>query len=536
MLMVVFLLILVSSLSNIINIITSSSHLFEGCFFYLSMIYSSLMKKLIIAFFIFCLLISCSVQKPRDTINIALSQEMPTLDVHRNSSQVIRYILCGNTLERLIDLDGEGNVVCTLAESYSQLDGGRTWTFKIKKGILLHNQRELNAEDVALSLNRWIEYYAAIKNIAGDSRFTYQNDEVTIKFSHPVIFFDQIMASSPYAAVILAKESLDQTDDKGFLISYIGTGPYVFDSYISGQSVNLKKFKDYKGDKKAYIENLKYYFVSDSVVRTLGLESGKYDFINDVMSSDFERLKKNDDVVLSLGDEAGSFVLLFNKRGPLGKEQYIRSAVNYALDLNGVMRACYGSQGYTLNPCYMEGWQKTWLIEDLEKYHNINDKGRAKEILIENGYDGRPFTILSSNLSNMDKSALFIKDELEKIGLNVEVIIVDWSTMMAYRSDPNKYDLCITAMTSVPVPSLKLYFDPDYAGWSDDEHLQALLEKLNSSQTIEKALEVWKELQLYSFEYLPVIVAGHYNSGYLYRKELKGVIENNGFYFYNAYF
>lgn len=494
------------------------------------------MKKLLLAIFLLCLLISCKVEKPRDTINIALSQEMPTLDVHRNSSQVIRYILCGNTLERLIDLDENGRVVCTLAESYTQENGGRTWSFKIKKDVKLHNSRALTAEDVALSLNRWIEYYSAIRNIAGTSRFTYSDDEVSISFDNPVIFFDQIMASSPYAAVILAKESLAQTDEKGFLTSYIGTGPYVFDSYESGQCVTLKKFKEYKGEKKAYIENLKYFFVPDSVVRTLGLESGKYDFINDVMSSDFERLRKNDDLVLSLGDEAGSFVLLFNKRGPLAKNQYIRNAVNTALDLNGVMRSCYGAEGYTMNPSYMEAWQKTWLVDGLEKYHNINDKNKAKEILEENDYSNEVFTILSSNLSNMDKSALFIKSELEKIGMKVEVIIVDWSTMMAYRNDADKYDLCITAMTSVPVPSLKLFYDPEYAGWSDDEYLQELLGHLNSSQTIEEALDIWNTLQLYSFEYLPVIVAGHYNSGYLYRKELKGVIENNGFYFYNAYF
>lgn len=189
-----------------------------------------------------------------------------------------------------------------------------------------------------------------------------------------------------------------------------------------------------------------------------------------------------------------------------------------------------------MNPSYMEEWQKTWLVDGLEKYHNINDKNKAKEILEENDYSNEVFTILSSNLSNMDKSALFIKSELEKIGMKVEVIIVDWSTMMAYRNDADKYDLCITAMTSVPVPSLKLFYDPEYAGWSDDEYLQELLGHLNSSQTIEEALDIWNTLQLYSFEYLPVIVAGHYNSGYLYRKELKGVIENNGFYFYNAYF
>lgn len=494
------------------------------------------MKKILILILLTILLFSCSNEKAKDTINVALSQEMPTLDVHRNSSQVIRYILCGNTLERLIDLDENGNIVTTLAKSYSQSNGGRKWSFIIKDDVMLHNGRIMNSEDVVLSLNRWIEYYPAIKKIAGSSRFSANNNEVFIEFDNPVIFFDQIMASSPYAAVVIAKEALEKTDDKGFLTSYIGTGPYIFEKYESGQAVTLKRFENYKGEKLAKVETIKYHFVPDSVVRTLGCESGKYDFINDVMSSDFERLKKNDDLVLSLGDEAGSFVLLFNKKGPLAKENYIRSVVNYALDLNGVMKSCYGDEGYTLNPSYMEEWQKIWLVDGIEEYYNINDKEKARKILAENGYDDSVFTILTSNLSNMDKSALFIKDELEKIGMKVEVIIVDWSTMMAYRSDPDKYDLCITAMTSVPVPSLKLYFDPEYAGWSDDEKLQNLLKDFNSSEDLSSALKLWEEIQMYSFKYLPVIVAGHYNSGYLYRKELKGVIENNGFYFYNAYF
>ena len=198
------------------------------------------------------------------------------------------------------------------------------------------------------------------------------------------------------------------------------------------------------------------------------------------------------------------------------------------------MKACYGEEGFTLNHGYMESWQELW--PNREGAYGLNDKAEAGKILSECGYAGETFTILTSNLSNMDKAALFIKSELEKAGMKVELLVTDWSTMMAWRSQEDKYDLCITAMTAVPLPSLKLFFDPTYAGWSDDEHLQELLSSFSESESYGEAAEIWDDIQAYCEEYLPVIVAGHYNSGYLYRSSLEGVKENNGFYFYDASF
>ena len=134
----------------------------------------------------------------------------------------------------------------------------------------------------------------------------------------------------------------------------------------------------------------------------------------------------------------------------------------------------------------------------------------------------------------MDKSALAVKSELEKAGFSCEVIVVDWATMMEYRSDSSRWDICVTAMTQVPVPSLKLFLSPDYAGWSDDTRLAEMMGKLNESRTLDEASMLWKEIQSYCYDYLPAIVCGHYQSGNLYRKELSGVIEYYGFYFYNA--
>lgn len=499
----------------------------------------------IILLVLLALLVSCQGEEAVQTLSVAVSQEPPTLDVHVNSSQVARYIMAGNVFERLVTLDGGGRAVGELCSSFLPSGDNHSWTFHLRQGILFHNGREMTSADVVASLNRWVEYNSSVRQMLGDARF-YALDEYTVRIDaeQSILFLPEMMASSPQSAVVYAREMLESLDGDGLVTEYIGTGPYRFVSWRPGQDVTLERFEDYcpygdemdglAGYKHAYIPRIVYHFVPDAFARTAGCESGQYHFINDMMSDDEARLRERDDLVVSRGEEAGSFVLLFNKRSPLTGQQWVRTAVNTALDLDVIMKACYGSGGYAMHGDYMEAGQDLWLPPfDTDRY-DVGDKEEAAAMLEENGYDGTPVRILSSNLSNMDRAALALQSELEKTGFSTQVEIVDWATMMAYRSDESRWDICITAMTQVPLPSQKLFLSPDYAGWSDDPVLQSLMQDFSQASSIEEAGDIWKDIQDYCYVYLPAIVCGHYLSGYLYRTSLVGVEEDYGFYFYNA--
>lgn len=508
----------------------------------------SLMKRFLLPIFLAFLLVSCSSGQDDGTVlDIALSQEPPTLDVHVNSSLSVRCMMAGNVFERLVTLDSDGRAVPELCSSFYSENNAQSWVFKLRKGVLFHNGREMTGDDVTASLNRWIEYNSSVSSMLDGARFV-QTDRYTVRIdaSQPILFLPDMMAASPQSAVIYAREMLDSLDSDGLVTEYIGTGPYRFDSWARGQYVKLVRFDSYcaygdgmdglAGRKNAFIGTLVYHFVPDAFARTAGCETGLYDFINDMMSDDEERLSRNPDLVVSRGEEAGSVVLLFNKRDGIAKEQYIRSAVNTALDLDVLMAACYGNGGYVMHSDYMESGQKLWAVDRNDPRYDINDKEGARRILEENGYDGSAIRILSSNLSNLDRLAVALQSELEKAGFNTELTVVDWATMMDYRSDSSRWDICITAMAQVPIPSLKLFLSPDYAGWSDDETLQRMMEDFSRSLATEEAQEKWRAIQDYCYDYLPAIVCGHYLSGYLYSASLENVDESYGFYFYNSTF
>jgi hypothetical protein len=182
--------------------------------------------------------------------------------------------------------------------------------------------------------------------------------------------------------------------------------------------------------------------------------------------------------------QAGTVAYVFNKKEGVASNIYFRQAVNAALNFDDVMRAAYGSL-YELNSSYMDSSEPFWVSEAGSEYYNQHDAAKAKELLKKAGYNGQPFRILVSTLNGMDRTALVVQQELEAVGIKVELIVVDWATLTQFRTDSSKYDVYVTSFASVPVPSLKLYFGPTYPGWTgtDDPHILSLVDAFNASKT-----------------------------------------------------
>lgn len=509
------------------------------------------MRKLL-SFILLAILIlsSCSQEKTDDTIEAAVSQEPVTLDVMKNSSRISRVIMTGNVFERVVTLSEDGSPAGELATDFYMSDDALSWTFDLRSGVKFHNGDIMDASDAAISLNRWIDNFGSARKLVGDARFEVVDDDtIRIQASHPILLLPDMMAGGSYSAVVMPKEVFESVDELGFLTEYIGTGPYCFDSWAQGQNIKLRRFDDYvpygdpesemdglSGYKHAYVENIVYNFIPDAMTRLVGVQTGQYHFDDDIVSNDLSGVERDKNLVVTHSGEEGSLMLIFNKKEGICSDNEIRKAINTALDLSELNAVRHGSTGYVLHPNYMESAQSEWLVEGLDSYYAHNDREKARDMLARAGYDGSAVRILTSNSSGMDKSAVALSEQLKSIGMNTELIITDWAGMMSLRNNPAAYDIFITAMTSVPLPSLKLFLDPSYAGWSSDEQLQEYMTALNKATSKSEAISIWQEAQRYCYEYLPAIVAGHYLAGYLYREEVVGIDEEYGFYFYNSRF
>lgn len=483
----------------------------------------------------------------KETLHIAVTQQAPSLDLHKNSSLIARQMCDGTVWEKLVTLNANAEAVPELCESYETSEDGTTITFHLRTGVKFHDGSEMTADDVVASMNRWIEGFSSAATMVGEARFEKVDDTtVQIVGETPLILLPAMIAGSAQPASITTAAACENEDDNGFMIDYIGTGPYKFAEWKQDQYIRLEKFDEYTpygtegepsdgwaGYKAAPTKVLEFDIVPDQATVTAGLEAGQYDCAFNVTDDDYPRLEANPELSVTRS-QMGSVALVFNHKEGLGANQYFRTAVNMVLDCDEVLTAAYGS-GYELGSCYMDAGQPFWNTDAGSENYNQKDVEGAKKLLEENGYNGEPFRILAPTLNNMDRMAIVMQSELEAVGIPVELITVDWATLTDYRKDSSRYDLYITSFAEVPVPSLKLYFGSSYPGWSDDAALAELFTAMTSASTLDEAKASWEELQAYSWEYLPIICPGHYLGMFAWDKDLTGVnMYSGGPKFWNA--
>jgi peptide/nickel transport system substrate-binding protein len=481
-----------------------------------------------------------------DTLNVCVTQESPSLDLHKNSTLIARQIGAGTIWEKLLTLNAESDAVPELAERFEMTDNAHTYTFYLRKGVKFHDGQIMDADDVVASMNRWINGFSTAKAMAGDSRFVKIDEtSVRITFDHPAVTFADVVAGAAQPAIITTVEACGDEDDKGMMKQYVGTGPFKFAEWKLGQYVLLDRFADYvpygdstkpldgwAGYKAPKIEHLYYWYAPEAATRFAGLQTDQFDVNYNVSGDDYTQHAALPNVEM-VSFQAGTVAYIFNHKQGVAANLYFRQAVNAAINVPDILRASHGDL-QELGSCYMDDTQPFWKTDAGSEYYNVNNSDLAKELLAKAGYKGEKFTMLVAPTSNMDRAALVMQQQLQAVGINTEVTVVDWATLIAHRNDPARFDLYSTTYASVPVPSLKLYYGPTYPGWSDDPTLQQYMADFNAATSRDEARQRWDVLQAYSWEYLPLISMGHYIAASAWSSRVENVTAFNGLYFWNT--
>ena len=142
--------------------------------------------------------------------------------------------------------------------------------------------------------------------------------------------------------------------------------------------------------------------------------------------------------------------------------------------------------------------------------------------------------ILSSSLSNLDRLASSLRDELESIGIECTLTILDWASFIEERQSSD-WDIYISAFTSVPLPQMKSYLLPSFPGGIEEtSEAYSAIKELNEAHSFEEAEDLWKKGQEILWSYCPVYIAGHYTTSYASSSRLSNIIVQNGFFFWNS--
>ena len=217
--------------------------------------------------------------------------------------------LLGHIFDRLNDwTPGMDKMFGRAASSWKPIND-TTWEFKLKKGIKFHDGSDLTADDVIFSYDRAGNY------TGGNSSFrTYTKGKklkkidilVNIKTKKPyplmpndIMTVKIISKKNGEGAKLRGRSANDWT--KRPVTAAIGSGPYKFIEWKKGDRIVLEKFNGYKGPIAQPWDKITFKFIKSEPARVAALLAGDVDAIDNVPTSDVERLKKNPKLSLSSG-------------------------------------------------------------------------------------------------------------------------------------------------------------------------------------------------------------------------------------------
>lgn len=454
--------------------------------------------------------------------NLAMIAEPQTLDPMGTTADLVGTIM-QHVYEPLYTFDAKWNVVPMLADGLPKASkDGLTHTIALRKGVKFHNGREMVADDVVASLQRWMETSPRGKAVAKEVASIEAKDPSTLelKLKTPYAPLLSQLALPSGMAAILAKESIAPQ-----LKEFIGTGPYKFkerkpDQYtlltrFDGYSSRKEPASGYGGKREALIEELRFVPVPNANTRVEGMLSGQFDYADLLPVESINRLEKAGAAVVPITTKSFGFpYLVLNTREGVLASQPMRQAVQTASGPGEMMAAAFGdTRFFIVEPNHFPQGTPFYSLAGADKYNQRN-AASAREMAAKAGYKDQPIRIMASRQYEFHYNmALVLAEELKRAGMKVDLQVVDWATLVQRRNDPKLWDIYITHSGQFPEPSLSPPQLGDGApGWWSTPAKQAALSAFNQEMDPAKRGALWGKVQQVVYDEVPYINVGKFNS------------------------
>ena len=372
-------------------------------------------------------LIGCSGDKAKDSseIVVGIPQDLEdSLDPHKALAAGTKEILF-NVYEGLLKPDSQGNNIPAVAESYTVSEDLMTYTFKLRDGIKFHNGKNVTADDVKYSIDKFAGISDGSEPLV--SAFSVI-EEVNIIDDKTV----DVVLNTPdtdlptYLAMVSA--AIIPKDNENPDTVAIGTGPYKYVSRSPQENVICEAFDDYWGE-KANIKNVTFKVEANADSIVMDLLGGSIDFYARLTIDQVKQL--NDE--FSVYEETMNLVqaLYLNNNVKPFDDVRVRQALSYATDVDEILDITAEGKGTKIGSSMFPAFGK-YYDESLSKLYPT-DIEKAKELLKEAGYEnGFNMTItVPSNYQPHIDVAQVLAEQYKKIGVNAEIQLVEWNSWLS---------------------------------------------------------------------------------------------------------
>ncbi len=443
--------------------------------------------KSIIAATALVLAAGTSAYAARTDLVLGMPLEPPHLDPTAGAAAAIDEVLYANVFEGLTRIGSKGEVLPALAESWTVSDDGKVYTFKLRAGAKFHDGSAFDAEDVKFSLDRaraenstnaQKALFAAIDTVevvdAGTVKVTLKNPQGS--FLYNMGWGD---------AVIVAPESAETNKEKP-----IGTGPFKFDNWAKGSSITIVKNPDYWGEAVA-LDKAEFRIVPDAAAAIPALLSGDVQAFPNVGVGDaLAQIQSDPRFKVVIGATEGETILSTNnKKAPFDKLE-VRQAIAHTLDRKAIIDAASSGLGTPIGSHFSPA--NAAYVDLTGTYPH--DIAKAKELLkaagLENGFKA---TLKLPPVGYARDGGQVIAAELREIGIDLEIIPVEWADWLKQVFTEKDYDLTIVSHTEPN--DIGIYARKDYYFQYDNPEFDKVIAELDVTADAAKRNELYGKAQ-----------------------------------------
>lgn len=451
---------------------------------------------------------SSMVFAARSDLVLGVVLEPPHLDPTAGAAAAIDEIVYANVFEGLTRIDRKGQVQPALSESWDVSDDGKTYTFHLQEGVKFHDGTDFTAEDVKFSLDRARaeDSVNAQKQLfdAIDTVEVVDPTTVRVTLKRPQGNFLYNMGWGD--AVMVAPESADTNKDNP-----VGTGPFKFDHWAKGSEITLVKNPDYWGDPIA-LDEAQFRIIPDAAAAVPAMLSGDVQaFPNMPVGDALPQIKADPRFKVVIGSTEGETILATNNGQEPFDKLKVRQAIAHALNREEIVAGNgLGGYGTPIGSHFSPANEAYIDLTDTYPY----DPEKSKELLKEAGYpDGFKATLKLPPPAYAREGGQVVAAELREVGIDLEIIPVEWAQWLDQVFKKKDYDLTIVSHTEPN--DIGIYARDDYYFDYHNPEFDEVIEKLEATSDQQKRNALYKEAQ--------TILARDAVNGFLYELPKIGV-------------
>ena len=446
------------------------------------------------------------------------------------ASDASSHAVAGQIYNGLIKYDKNLQIVGDLAETFEISADGLTITFHLRHGVTWHDGAPLTSKDVLYTYQvtvdpktptAYAEDFKQVKSITALDDFT-----IRVTYGEP---FAPALASwgvNILPAHLLAGQDITKSP---LARKPVGTGPYRFKEWVSGQKIVLEANNDYF-EGRPFIDRFIYRIIPDSSTMYMELKAGAIDLMSLTpvqyarqttsprFTSRFNKYRYPSSSYLYMG---------YNLRHPLFGDKRIRQAMTAAINKDELIQGVLFGMGQKAHGPIVPGrWAYNPMVKDIGY-----DPKHASELLAQAGWkeknsdgilvkDGKPFkfTILT-NQGNQQRlmTAQIVQQRLRQVGIDVKIRIVEWAAFLKEFVNKGNFEVVMLAWSISQDPDMYDIWhssknkpgELNFIGFNSPEVDRLLIEGRNTfdidkrKRAYFRIQEILADEQPYTFLYVP---------------------------------